>query len=162
MYVCPCKILHVHVCTLTLTHSNTHTHSLTHTHTHTAIEVDDLTVGITATATFFCNVTGLTDPSSIQYSWRQTQNGVYPQTLFPSVIFGNRVNGAAAPTLMITNVGPMDDDFDYTCYVSNTNGGRIVGDATGTLTTIGTSTLSLSLPPSLIIQTIPYSRKIWR
>ena len=109
------------------------------THTNTAIEVDDVTVGITATAVFFCNVTGLTDTESdlIEYEWQQTQNGAFLATSFPSVIFGRRATGVFTSTLMITNVEQVDDTFNYTCKISSV-GGAVVGHATGTLVIIGT------------------------
>ena len=100
-----------------------------------AIEVADVTAGITATAVFFCNVTGASG-TDVSYLWAQTKNGVFPVDRFPAVIYdGNRVTGVTMSTLMIRNLGEREQDFDYTCTVSINN--MEIGSATGTLTSPG-------------------------
>ena len=89
--------------------------------------------GITATAEFFCNVTGAT--GEVTYSWLQTQNGVFPELLFPGLIFEERVHGHDRVTLRIWNLSGLEQNFDYTCVVYIN--GREIGSATGTLTSPG-------------------------
>ena len=129
-----------------------------------AIEVADVTAGITATAVFFCNVTGASG-ADVRYFWTQTVNGVIPETRFPIVIYEDRIIGLRTSMLSIFNLSGLEQNYDYACTVSI--GGMEIGSATGTLTSPGvysglpacfvdnnvhitdTLTLSLSLPPSL-------------
>ena len=98
-----------------------------------AIEVANITAGISATAVFFCNVTGATN--GVTYEWQQTQNGVISGDVFPSVIFDQRVSGNSMPMLKITDLGGLEQNYDYRCTVSI--GGMEIGSATGTLTSPG-------------------------
>ena len=127
------------------------------------IEVADVTAGITATAVFFCNVTGASGADNIGYLWTQTLNGVFPVERFPAVIYENRVLDFRTSTLMIPNLSGLEQNYDYSCTVSI--GGMEIGSGTGTLTSPGvysgllacfvdnnvhiTDTLTLSLPPPL-------------
>ena len=97
-----------------------------------AIEVANVVAGITATAEFFCDVTGATVANGVTYRWRQTQNGVIPEETFPSVIYENRVSGRDMATLLIRNLSGLEQNYDYTCTVSIN--GMVIGSATGTLT----------------------------
>ena len=67
-----------------------------------AIEVADVTAGITATAVFFCNVAGASG-ADVSYFWTQTLNGVFPVDRFPAVIYEDRVFGLRTPTLMLVD-----------------------------------------------------------
>ena len=99
-----------------------------------AIEVADVTAGITATAVFSCDVTGA-GGVDVCYFWTQTRNGVFPEERFPAVIYEDRIIGLRTPTLMIPNLSGLEQDFDYTCTVSI--GGMRIGSGTGTLTSPG-------------------------
>ena len=93
-----------------------------------------MTAGISATAVFFCNVTGATN--GVTYRWRQTQNGVIPVNVFPMEIFGtDRVIGRDMAILRIKELGGLEQNYDYTCTVSIS--GMEIGSATGTLTSPG-------------------------
>ena len=84
---------------------------------------------------FFCNVTGA-PTTGVTYQWRQTQNGVLQANQFPSTIYGlGRVGGRETATLTITNLGELEQNYNYTCIVSI--GGMFVGSATGVLTSPG-------------------------
>ena len=98
------------------------------------IEVADVTAGITAIAVFFCNVTGAT--GGVTYMWQQTLNGIIPSIAFPSVIYDNRVTGHRMATLRIFDLSGIEQNYDYTCFVS-INDMVIIGSATGTLTSPG-------------------------
>ena len=101
-----------------------------------AIEVADVTAGITANAVFFCNVTGAAGANNVQYSWIQTQNGVFPADSFPSMIFGrDRVQGLGTDTLTIRNIAGLEQNYDYRCTVSISD--MVIGSATGALTSPG-------------------------
>ena len=95
-----------------------------------AIEVTDVTAGITATAIFFCNVTGAT--GGVTYMWRQTQNGTTP---FPDVVYEDRVSGSRTATLEITNLTDVEQNYNYICFVFIND--MEIGSATGTLTSPG-------------------------
>ena len=84
---------------------------------------------------FFCNITGA-PTSGVTYLWRQTQNGAFPVEQFPPLIYGRgRVSGVTTSTLIIANLGELEQNYDYTCSVSI--GGMFVGSATGALTSPG-------------------------
>ena len=99
---------------------------------HTAIEVNNVTAGITATAEFMCTVSGVTN--GIAYLWRTSRNGVMPEMPFPPQIFKTRPIFRGS-TLTISIFTGLEQDFDYVCVVS-IDGIRI-GSATGTLTSPG-------------------------
>ena len=99
------------------------------------IEVADVTAGITATAVFFCNVTGASVADNIGYLWTQTLNGVFPEERFPAEIYENRIIGFRTSMLSIFNLSGLEQNFDYTCAVSINN--IVIGSATGTLTSPG-------------------------
>ena len=99
-----------------------------------AIEVADVIAGITATAVFFCDVTGA-GGAAVGYLWTQTVNGVFPEVRFPAVIYDNRVLGFRTSTLMILNLNGLEQDFDYTCTISISD--MEIGSGTGTLTSPG-------------------------
>ena len=100
-----------------------------------AIKVADVVAGITATAKFFCNVTGAAVANGVTYHWQQTLNGVTPDLIFLSVIYENRVAGRDTATLSIENLSGLEQNYDYTCTVSIR--GMEIGSATGTLTSPG-------------------------
>ena len=99
------------------------------------IEVANITAGITATAVFFCNITGASGAENIGYLWTQTLNGMIPENRFPPVIYEDRVIGLRMSMLSILNLSGLEQDFDYTCTVSINN--MEIGSATGTLTSPG-------------------------
>jgi hypothetical protein len=103
-----------------------------------AIEVADVTAGITATAMFFCNVTGASGADNVGYRWAPSRNGIIiPENTFPNVIYGNRVIGLTEPTLSIVNLNGLEQDFDYTCNVSIGGRDMQIGSATGALISPG-------------------------
>ena len=99
------------------------------------IEVANVTAGITATAVFFCNVTGAGGADNIGYFWTQSLNGMIPENRFPFVIYEDRVIGLRTSMLSIINLSGLEQDFDYTCTVSINS--MEIGSATGTLTSPG-------------------------
>ena len=101
------------------------------------ITVTDVTAGITATAVFFCNVTGATIADGVSYSWRLTQNGVFPVDAFPARIFDQRVSGNLLDTLTITYLSGLEQNYDYRCTVSIGGIMNVIGFATGSLTSPG-------------------------
>ena len=102
-----------------------------------AITVADVTAGITARAVFFCDVTGATIADGVSYSWRQTQNGVFPVDAFPAQIFDQRVSGNFLDTLTITYLSGLEQNYDYRCTVSIGGMMNVIGFATGSLTSPG-------------------------
>ena len=126
-----------------LIHSFTHSlpYSLTLT---SAIEAENVTTGVSGTAVFFCNVTGLANSASIQYKWQSSQNGIVMG--FPIEVFGNRQGVTTIERLTLSNVRELDGEYDYNCQISATSNNKIIGDTTATLTT---RSKSLTLPPSL-------------
>ena len=104
-----------------------------------AISVADVTAGITATAEFFCNVTGATVDDGVTYIWHPTQNGVVPENIFPPAVFENRIRGLGTATIEIYDLSGMEQDFDYRCAVSIS--GMEIGSATGALISPGVWTI---------------------
>ena len=123
---------HTHTCILMHTHARTHTHTHTHTHTlNAAVEIANVTTGLGEDTSFFCNVTGTTQ-NNVQFQWLTTMNGVYQSMPFPQPVFDDRVRGTDSNTLRISFVGPLDDQFAFTCIVSV--GGMLVVSKTAFLT----------------------------